>query len=78
MELILVRHGESAANVLAEQAEHAGDLRVPVPARDADVELSDRGRGQAEDLGRRLAAEPEVDALWVSPYRRARATAELA
>ncbi|MGN6743569.1 MAG: histidine phosphatase family protein, partial [Amnibacterium sp.] len=49
-----------------------------VPARDADVELSDRGRGQAEDLGRRLAAEPEVDALWVSPYRRARATAELA
>lgn len=78
MELILVRHGESAANVLAEAAERSGALRVDVPARDADVELSDRGRGQAEDLGRRLADEPAVDAVWVSPYLRARATAEIA
>lgn len=78
MELILVRHGESAANVLAEQAERSGAPRVDVPARDADVQLSDRGRGQAEDLGRRLAEEREVDALWVSPYRRARSTASIA
>jgi glucosyl-3-phosphoglycerate phosphatase len=78
MELILVRHGESAANVLAEEAERSGAQRIAVPARDADVELSDRGRRQAEDLGRALAAEPPPDAVWVSPYRRAVSTAETA
>jgi len=78
VELVLVRHGESLANVAAEEAEASGALRIAVPARDADVELSDRGRGQAKDLGRRLATEPVVDAVWVSPYRRAQETAAIA
>ncbi len=78
MELILCRHGESAANIAASEAERTGALRVEVPARDPDVALSDRGRRQAEDLGRRLAAEAEPDAVWVSPYLRARTTASIA
>jgi broad specificity phosphatase PhoE len=52
-----------------------------VPARDADVELSATGVAQAEALGRRLGAleaDDAPDALWVSPYRRARQTAALA
>ena len=77
MELILVRHGESEANVAASAAEASGALRIAVPARDADVELSDRGRRQAEALGRRLAADPVPDTIRVSPYRRARTTADL-
>ncbi|HEY0374947.1 MAG TPA: histidine phosphatase family protein, partial [Amnibacterium sp.] len=59
-------------------AEASGALRIDVPARDPDVELSERGLRQAEALGRRLAAEPAPDAVRVSPYRRARATAEVA
>ncbi|HEV7623577.1 MAG TPA: histidine phosphatase family protein, partial [Amnibacterium sp.] len=78
MELILVRHGESEANLAASAAEAAGALRIAVPARDADVELSDRGLRQSEALGRRLAADPVPDAVRVSPYRRARTTARTA
>jgi broad specificity phosphatase PhoE len=78
VELILVRHGESEGNVAASAAEAAGALRIDVPARDADVELSERGLRQAEAVGRRLAADPVPDAVHVSPYRRARTTAEVA
>ena len=78
MELILVRHGESEANVAASEAEASGALRIAVPARDADVELSERGLRQAESLGRRLGEDPVPDAVRVSPYRRARVTAQVA
>jgi broad specificity phosphatase PhoE len=78
MELILVRHGESEANVAASAAEATGALRIDVPARDPDVQLSDRGLRQAEALGRRLGEDPAPDAVRVSPYRRARSTAEVA
>jgi broad specificity phosphatase PhoE len=80
-ELILVRHGESDANVAAAEADAAGALRIAVPARDADVQLSATGTAQAEALGLRLgalASDEAPDALWVSPYRRARQTAEVA
>ena len=78
-ELILVRPGESRANVAAAEAEATGALRIAVPARDPDVELSDIGVAQAEALGRRLgalAADEVPDAVWVSSYQRARSTAE--
>jgi broad specificity phosphatase PhoE len=78
-ELLLVRHGESEANVAAAEADATGALRVAVPARDADVELSPTGVAQAQALGRRLGAMPAEQApqaLWVSTYRRARSTAE--
>jgi broad specificity phosphatase PhoE len=80
-ELLLVRHGESLANVAAAEAYASGALRIAVPARDADVELSATGVAQAEALGRHLGSLDPVDrpaALWVSPYRRARQTASLA
>jgi broad specificity phosphatase PhoE len=80
-QLILVRHGESEGNTVAAAAEDAGVLRIDVPARDAEVVLSDLGRTLAESLGRRLATlqgDDRPTALWVSTYRRARETAELA
>src|SRR5262249_26074408 len=40
-----------------------------------DPPLSESGRGQAEAVGQLLAASP-VDAVWSSPLRRARQTAE--
>jgi broad specificity phosphatase PhoE len=77
--VLLVRHGESEANVAAAEADATNALRVAVPARDADVELSAVGVAQAEALGRRLGgftADEAPQALWVSTYRRARSTAE--
>ena len=79
--LMLVRHGESLGNVSATRASEHGEQRIDVPARDADVGLSSTGRDQAEALGVRLAAEAGtagVDSVWVSPFARARQTAEVA
>ena len=79
-ELLLVRHGESQGNVAATLAHQSGAYVINVPARDADVELSDTGREQALALGRLLAGFPAGGrpAVWSSPYLRARQTAELA
>ena len=79
-QLLLVRHGESQGNVAATLAHEAGAHVIPVPARDADVELSDTGRDQALALGRLLSGFPEGSraVVWSSPYLRARQTAELA
>lgn len=79
-ELLLVRHGESQGNVAATLAHQSGAHVINVPARDADVELSDTGREQALALGRLFAGFPEDRraAVWSSPYLRARQTAELA
>ncbi len=78
--LVLIRHGESEGNVAATQARQAGAHVIHVPARDADVGLSDTGKDQALALGRLLAGAPEQSrgAVWSSPYARARQTAELA
>jgi len=78
--LLLVRHGESAGNVARDAAHAAGQARIDIAGRDADVPLSERGKVQSAALGRwlaqRAAAErPEV--LLCSPYRRARETAQL-
>jgi broad specificity phosphatase PhoE len=78
VELILVRHGESTANVAREAAEAAGDEVIDVGFRDADVPLSALGIAQCEALGRWLAGpgnEWRPDAAWSSPYQRARQTA---
>lgn len=79
--LLLVRHGESLGNVAREEYESAGADRIEIDTRDADVELSELGRGQAEALGRWLAETPSAQRptlLWASPYLRARQTAEIA
>jgi broad specificity phosphatase PhoE len=80
-ELILVRHGQSEGNVAAEAAHRDRLHEIDVPARDADVVLSETGRRQAEALGHWLAGLPENErpkVVWSSPYRRARETAEIA
>ena len=80
-ELILVRHGQSEGNVAAEAAARDELHEIDVPARDADVVLSETGRRQAEAVGHWLAGLPQdgrPEVVWSSPYRRARETAEIA
>ena len=62
MRLILIRHGETEWNV---SGRYQGQTDIP---------LSDRGRAQAEALGRRFASIP-VDAVYSSPLQRAYDTA---
>jgi 2,3-bisphosphoglycerate-dependent phosphoglycerate mutase len=77
MRIVLVRHGESYGNV---------DPTVHARMADHAIPLSDRGREQAVEVGKRLDAyyrglfgdptdKPHVR-LWSSPYRRTRETAE--
>ncbi|MCW2815922.1 MAG: histidine phosphatase family protein [Nocardioides sp.] len=80
-ELVLVRHGESVGNRADAAARDAGAEELDLSARDADVELSDTGREQAQALGRWLADRDGAalpTAAVASPYRRAADTAALA
>lgn len=80
-ELVLVRHGESLGNVADREALAAKAHRLQLDESDERVELSDRGREQADALARRLGKLPASEAPGVaisSPYRRALATAERA
>src|SRR5690349_11608744 len=52
--LLLVRHGESAGNVARDAAHAAGQARIDIAGRDADVPLSERGKVQSAALGRWL------------------------
>lgn len=63
MQLLLIRHGETAANAERRMQGHL------------DVPLSDRGLRESERLARRVAELP-VAALYSSPLRRARQTAD--
>jgi broad specificity phosphatase PhoE len=77
----LVRHGESMGNVADAAAHEAGAGRLDLDVRDPDVPLSDTGCGQAEALGRWLAALPPGErptAALSSPFARALRTAEIA
>jgi phosphoserine phosphatase len=65
MRLLLARHGESVWNAEKRFQGHT------------DIELSARGRAQAEALGRALRGY-RITAAYVSPFPRARETAELA
>lgn len=79
-EIWLVRHGESEANVVATEAQRAGEQRIVVEWRDADVPLSPTGREQAGALGAWLGenAPGRSPVVWSSPYRRARETTAIA
>ncbi len=77
--LWIVRHGESAGNVARDAAMSAGAMRIDVDERDVDVPLSPLGRDQARAVGRwfaGLTAAERPEVVLVSPYRRARSTAE--
>ena len=63
--LILVRHGETAANVRR------------VFADSDDIPLTDTGRRQAEQLAQRLLSEFHPDVLVSSHFLRARETSEI-
>lgn len=77
--LLLIRHGESTANVAAAAAEAGGAETIAVEARDADVPLSALGERQAATLGQALR-DYGVSAAdgFSSPYLRAVQTARAA
>lgn len=80
-ELILIRHGESTANVAATTAERTGADRVDAPLRDADVPLTEVGRRQAAALALWLRGLPDDEfpsVAFSSPYLRAAETASVA
>ncbi len=62
--LLMVRHGESTANVAARYTWHD------------DEPLTELGRRQARDAGRRLAEQYRPAHLYCSRFRRARETAD--
>jgi probable phosphoglycerate mutase len=79
-QLWIVRHGESAGTVARDAAMAAGLPMIDIEHRDVDVPLSQRGEQQAIALGQWFAALPENErpqVVLVSPYMRARRTAEL-
>src|SRR4051794_29095368 len=80
-ELVLVRHGQSLANVAFPAADARGLLEAEVSGRDAEVPLTALGESQAEAVGAWLAHLPpgEVPQVVItSPYLRARETWRIA
>lgn len=67
--LILIRHGNTAGNDGGPNAPMSGWHDVP---------LSERGRCQAYELGRYLATEVSIEAMYSSPLNRTRETARIA
>ena len=80
-ELILIRHGQSAANVAFPRADEQGLLDSGLTGRDTDVELTELGVEQARAVGRWLAGLPGgelPEVVITSPYLRARGTWRIA
>ncbi|GAA1676429.1 histidine phosphatase family protein [Fodinicola feengrottensis] len=80
-EIIAVRHGQSEANAAFGLADRTGVEPVGMPDRDADVLLTETGRGQSAALGRWLGTLPpsrQPQLVYCSVFRRAQQTAELA
>jgi probable phosphoglycerate mutase len=78
-ELILVRHGQSLANVSFAKANAAGLMEAEVSGRDAAVPLTALGEEQAAAVGRWLASAPDrPEVVITSPYLRARETWRIA
>ncbi len=76
--LTMIRHGESTGNVARAVALREGAEVMDIPERDADVPLSELGRGQAAALGDRLAGLERPGLIVASSFLRARETAEIA
>ena len=79
-QLVLVRHGESCGNLADAAARESGAERLDLSERDADVELSETGRKQADAVAAWLQDHESLrpDVVLSSPYRRAAETAERA
>jgi broad specificity phosphatase PhoE len=88
-ELLIVRHGQSQANVRKDEARAARAAGEGTPPsawayeheRDMDTPLTDLGRRQAlalgMELGRRYPTTKPLDYIVMSPYVRTRQTTEL-
>ncbi|MBA2444245.1 MAG: histidine phosphatase family protein [Nocardioidaceae bacterium] len=79
--LTLVRHGESEGNLADQAAQKARAEVLDLDIRDPDVDLSEAGVGQAEAVGRwlsKLSDDDRPEVGLVSPYQRAKRTAEVA
>lgn len=79
--LWLVRHAESEGNLADTRAQQAGEHRLELQARDADMPLSRTGEEQADALGRSWRDLPAGDRptlVLSSPYERAWRTARRA
>ncbi len=76
--LWLARHGQSAGNVLRDQAQAAGLPTIDIATRDVDTPLSPLGERQSDALGAWFAAMPaacQPEIVLCSPYVRASETA---
>ena len=76
--LTLVRHAESLGNVADRTAREAEADRLDLDVRDADVDLSDNGKEQADVLARWFASITEdlrPTLVLTSPFQRAAETA---
>jgi probable phosphoglycerate mutase len=77
--LFLIRHGQSAGNLAADDARRAGAERLTLETRDMDVDLSSLGEEQARATANWAQTAGLNDPLiFCSPYRRAERTARLA
>jgi broad specificity phosphatase PhoE len=77
--LWIIRHGQSAGNVARDAAEAAGLALIDIADRDVDVPLSELGERQARAVGEWFGALPAAqkpNIILVSPYVRARMTAQ--
>ncbi|KUL24796.1 histidine phosphatase family protein [Actinoplanes awajinensis] len=80
-ELVLIRHGQSLANVAFPAADAQQLLEAAVSGPDAEVPLTGHGEEQARALGAWLAALPagaRPEVVVTSPYTRARETWRIA
>lgn len=80
-ELVLIRHGQSAANVAFPDADARDLLESGLTGRDTDVELTRLGVTQARAVGGWLAGLPAgqlPEVVITSPYLRARETWRIA
>jgi 2,3-bisphosphoglycerate-dependent phosphoglycerate mutase len=80
-ELLLIRHGQSTANVAFPRANADGLLESGLTGRDTDVELTEQGVRQAEAIGRWLGTLPPErlpEVIVTSPYLRAKETWRIA
>jgi broad specificity phosphatase PhoE len=77
--LFVIRHGQSAGNLAADEARLGGAARLDLETRDMDVDLSELGEEQARDTARWAHATQLHNAVvYSSPYRRAERTARIA
>jgi broad specificity phosphatase PhoE len=79
MKVYLVRHSESAGNVLAKQAKESGALEINTDIPNPHLPLSAAGKVQASQIDlSKLPVTPQRMPVYCSPYLRARQTMKLA